>query len=367
MAVACSLYSRDRGGSSDAAPAQAEADAEHLQEYIDGIYKRTEPLLKDGKFDEALSVWKNALTDAGDNEPLRAELLMGIGDAYKYDGELEKAEEYYGKSVEAKSPNAGALGRFAEISLMKGDADKASQYLKEARAADAEFVFSRTRRGIVQKKIEGDIEGALKTFIEVINSGLLDPVAYNEAGVILLMNLNMPDEAAMLFKTALVHDPDNAQYINNLANAYMMAGDFDTAIEHYEKALALSPDDALTNGNLAITLINCGKFDGAKKYAQRAYELDPKVVQGLSAMGFIAGNEGDPDKAIEFFQKILDIDPNHAVTISNMAHAYAQKGDKETSQKYIDKLKKMGLYDDSGNADADEVKNESDSSEKSAE
>ncbi len=84
-------------------------------------------------------------------------------------------------------------------------------------------------------------------------------------------------------------------------------------------------------------------------------------------MGALAGYDGDNDKAIEFFQKILDIDPDNADAISNMAHVYAQKGDKETSQKYIDRLKEMGLYDDSGNADADEVKNESDSSGKSAE
>lgn len=63
----------------------------------------------------------------------------------------------------------------------------------------------------------------------------------------------------------------------------------------------------------------------------------------------------------------MDIDPDNADAISNMLMCYAQKGDKETSQKYIDRLKEMGLYDDSGNADADEVKNESDSSEKSAE
>ncbi len=268
----CSAYPQDSAENAAAEPSQKdEVQKENLtQDVLDRLYAQTGPLLEEGKTAEALAVWEKALADAGESGPARSLVLLGIGDVHKYGGDLAKAEEFYGKSSEANPSNPYALERLAELALAAGNSEKTGELLKKARAADPGYMNSYVRSGILLKQ-DGNLREALKVFVSVINSGFPDPMAYNEAGVLLLMNFGKPKEAAKLFETALELDPDNAQYINNLANAYMAMGEYDTAIGHYRRSLELAPDDALTNANLAATLVRCEKLDEAKKYAQRAY------------------------------------------------------------------------------------------------
>lgn len=58
-------------------------------------------------------------------------------------------------------------------------------------------------------------------------------------------------EALFRFSQAERLDPDNPRIYNNLAVAYEATGEFDRALEYYQKALRAAPDNRDTRGNYA--------------------------------------------------------------------------------------------------------------------
>ncbi len=58
-------------------------------------------------------------------------------------------------------------------------------------------------------------------------------------------------EALFRFRQAERLDPDNPRIYNNLAVAYEATGEFDRALEYYQKALRAAPDNRETRGNYA--------------------------------------------------------------------------------------------------------------------
>nr|2AVP_A Chain A, synthetic consensus TPR protein [Methanothrix harundinacea 6Ac] len=62
----------------------------------------------------------------------------------------------------------------------------------------------------------------------------------------------------------------------NLGNAYYKQGDYDEAIEYYQKALELDPRSAEAWYNLGNAYYKQGDYDEAIEYYQKALELDPR-------------------------------------------------------------------------------------------
>jgi tetratricopeptide (TPR) repeat protein len=58
-------------------------------------------------------------------------------------------------------------------------------------------------------------------------------------------------EALFRFRQAERMDPDNPHIYNNLAVAYEANGEFDRALEYYQKALRAAPDNREARGNYA--------------------------------------------------------------------------------------------------------------------
>jgi len=58
-------------------------------------------------------------------------------------------------------------------------------------------------------------------------------------------------EALFRFNQAARLDPDNPRIYNNLAVAYEATGEFDKALEFYQKALRAAPDNREARGNYA--------------------------------------------------------------------------------------------------------------------
>jgi tetratricopeptide (TPR) repeat protein len=115
---------------------------------------------------------------------------------------------------------------------------------------------------------------------------------------------------------AVDRDPENAELLTALGNAYYDAEDWDRAITSYEKARRKAPKD-------------------------------PNL---LSDLGAAYRNRGEFDLAVAFFQKARDNDPEHWQSLLNLVlvHAFDRK-DSSAAQRAFDELKKR--YPDVPNLD----------------
>src|SRR3989338_4019577 len=96
----------------------------------------------------------------------------------------------------------------------------------------------------------------------------------------------------VLWRDVVKKSPYRARGHNNLGNAYNNKGQYDRAIENFNKALALDPN-----------------------YTHAYYNL-----------GAAYGNKGQHDMVIESFNKAIALNPNDALAYYNLGTAYNNKG-----------------------------------------
>ena len=174
-------------------------------------------------------------------------------------------------------------------------------------------------------------------------------------------------KAIALLKQAIQIDPEYSEAYNNLGLAYRSNGDYDSAIEYYQKALKfdlkqLGPDHlniAIRYNNMGVVFSRKREHDSAIEYYQKALKINlkqlrpdnPKVATSYNNLGLAYKRKGNYDRALEYYQKALKIDlkqlgPDHpdvAIRYNNMGRAYAGKGDYDRAIKYYRKALKIDL------------------------
>lgn len=158
-----------------------------------------------------------------------------------------------------------------------------------------------------------------------------------------------------------------ATYRNNLGAAWNAKGDYDKAIEYYEKALKSDlktfgedhPNIATYRNNLGATWKAKGEYDKAIEYYEMALKSDlknfgenhPKVANRWNNLGEAWRAKGDYDKAIDYYDKALKSDlknfgenhPNIAAYRNNLGVAWNAKGEHDKAIEYFEKALKSDL------------------------
>jgi Tfp pilus assembly protein PilF len=154
------------------------------------------------------------------------------------------------------------------------------------------------------------------------------------------------DQAIPHFERAIQLKPEFAPAINGLGNAYSAQGDWDKAIEAYQKiiedvfygtphfalsnmalayyqkkdypraekyfleALKLSPDFVNALGGLATTYMAQGRYEEAVQKLERAVRKQPKLAQLHFELGRAYRGLGEPGKARDEFQRAVQLAPD---------------------------------------------------------
>lgn len=98
-----------------------------------------------------------------------------------------------------------------------------------------------------------------------------------------LLERDRPDDALEQLQNAVLLDPRQMMYHNQLAIAYIKMGDTDNALAQEKKALAIDPNSTRALYNLASLLYQCGQSDEAFKYFEKALNGDPNHTNRLYA------------------------------------------------------------------------------------
>ena len=128
-------------------------------------------------------------------------------------------------------------------------------------------------------------------------------------------------------KKSSVIDPQSFSYLVNFGNDYVSKGEFDLAIEQYNKALAINPKHAGILANLGNSYVGKGEFDLAIEQYNKVLAIDPNYVDVLVNLGSAYAEKDEFDLAIEQYNKALAIDPKHIHALFNLGNAYAREGE----------------------------------------
>jgi tetratricopeptide (TPR) repeat protein len=116
--------------------------------------------------------------------------------------------------------------------------------------------------------------------------------------------------------------PDTAISYDNLASVYSFKGDYDRAIELYERALKIKEaklgrdhsDTATTYNNLILVYKDKGDYGRAIEFGKKALKIidklgkdSPDAAPTYNNLALVYHDKGDYDRAIEFYKKAIKI------------------------------------------------------------
>ncbi len=133
------------------------------------------------------------------------------------------------------------------------------------------------------------------------------------------------DRAIQAYQKAVAINPQSDQAYNNMGVAYDDKGEYDRAIQAYQKAVAINPqgDEAYTY--MGIAYGQKEDYDRAIQAFQKAVAINPQSDQAYYNMGVAYGQKEDYDHAIEAYQKAVELNPQSDDAYYNMGNAYYQK------------------------------------------
>jgi tetratricopeptide (TPR) repeat protein len=152
-------------------------------------------------------------------------------------------------------------------------------------------------------------------------------------GVISLEQGNF-DAAINYFEKAIKLKETNPYAYFNLGNVYAKKGDVDQAILCYEKAVRLNPQFADAYHNLAFLLQKKGCFDEAIDNYKMSLKLNPELIDAYYNIGTILQDRKQLDEAEAYYKMALRHDPAYVDSYYNLAGIYRDKEQFDDAVKY---------------------------------
>ena len=168
-------------------------------------------------------------------------------------------------------------------------------------------------------------------------------------------------ETARLADSISAETPAAANIFNNLGLLFKAVGDYDRALNYFQKSLAISlktlgeehPSTAVSYNNLGLVYDNMGDYPRALEYHHKALAIDGKLygaehtstATSYNNLGTMYHNMGDFPRALEYYQKALAIreklfgaeHPDTAASYNNLGSVYHDMGDYHRALEYLHK------------------------------
>jgi tetratricopeptide (TPR) repeat protein len=343
-------------------------------------------------FDKALELHKKVL-ELEDQSGSHETAYYGMGFAYAGKKDYGKAVEYYKKSYELDTTSVRLKNAFEyfekkreldpsfDPSYGKDDYDRQIEYYKKILALDSNKteIYYGMAFAYYKKK---DYGNAIECYNKVLKLNSDTTTVYVNIGLI-YYEMKDYDKAVEYMEKNLALEPDssfsyyiigktykskgdtaNASYYKEIVNgmAYYRRGNYDKAIERYEKAIGLKPDYAWAYYNMAVVEKN---YYEAIEYYEKAIKLKPDFAEAYFRIGYNyyillevnkttgelnkkIGIEFDKtlaeNKAIGYLKKAAELNSKYMDTYPSQGDFYYAKGDYGSAIEYWEKRIKARPY-----------------------
>lgn len=220
-------------------------------------------LFEEGKFDEAIVQFRNALSCAPDS--------------------------------------AAAHNNLGNALVIRGDLDEGLACLREAVAIDPGHAIAHNNLGNALRQ-QGRPAESIASYRNALNLLPGNPAIHANLGIA-LSDFGKVEQAAEAFRDAIRLDPGFAEAHNSLGVALLELGKLGAAVASVEKALALRPDFAEALFNLHSLLLDTGEPLEATRCLEKVVALRPGDAVARSYLGVLLDHCGDLRRAAEHFER----------------------------------------------------------------
>ncbi|MEE8329020.1 MAG: tetratricopeptide repeat protein [Thermodesulfovibrionia bacterium] len=133
------------------------------------------------------------------------------------------------------------------------------------------------------------------------------------------------DKAINDYNKAIEINPKFAVAYINRGLAYRRKGQYNQAISDFNKAIEINPKFALAYTNRGLAYINKAQYDRAISDFNKAIEINPKFALAYTNRGLVYRKKGQYDQAISDYNKAIKINPKFALAYDNRGFVYLVK------------------------------------------
>ena len=133
-------------------------------------------------------------------------------------------------------------------------------------------------------------------------------------------------DSQSLWSTILTAYPDNIRARIRLGNVFTQAGDYASAVEHYNIALRDDPQSWEAWSAMGMAHARQRHVEQAIECFEKSVALNPLYAEGVNNLGNLVSMRGDYQRAIEFYRRAVDIKPDYSGAMFNLAGVYAALG-----------------------------------------
>ncbi len=229
------------------------------------------------------------------------------------------------------------LNNLGYVSELEGDLDKAQKFygLAAEQGSNATIDFS-SAKNLQGKPMRDAVVNLQDTTMRVNRQNI---------NAMRLLSQNRGFEALDLLKKTLALEPNNTFTLNNLGVASESVGDFNSALRYYLTAASShSTEPTIVAADRAWRgkSVSDMAAASAKRLEKRIQNTGSAASQAimLSIRGVFEANHNDWDSARQDFMKAYSLDPNSAFTLNNRGFVAEQEGDLETAQYFYSKAQR---------------------------
>ena len=142
-----------------------------------------------------------------------------------------------------------------------------------------------------------------------------------------LRESNQEPEALEELRKACDLDPNEPRWFADLAASLSQTGDLDGAVVNYRKSLSLNPSNAEVEADLGVALFKDGQAQEGYEHLQKAVEMDPGFTDGHNDLATALAKMGRVDEAVVEVQKAIALSPSSAEYRYNLGFALELRGD----------------------------------------
>jgi len=114
--------------------------------------------------------------------------------------------------------------------------------------------------------------------------------------------------------------------LNNMANIQYMQGDYDAAVQLWQKALTFAPDYPDYLYRYALALMKAGDLTNSMRYANRLIDMGMHRSDAESLKGRLLLLEGKPEKALTILRQVYRRNPMHPISAYSLGLTLAALG-----------------------------------------
>lgn len=306
--------------------------SEKSPDFLEAFFNWGQTLERQGKGDEALTVYQRAL-DKNPGDPTAtayiAKVYLGKSRAARFLGNNSEADNWTSKAKQLLEPlvqkdptNVQVNNAMALYHLMKDDMDAAERFVKEVLYVEPSNVTGLNTRGLINLK-RGKLLMAKWIFEnKVLREDPSSTEAHTNLGYTYI-KLDQRPLAMRHFLEALENDPENMEVRMNIAALLLEHLDYAGSLGHYEKVLEAQPN------NMEARIGRCDSMFGLGGSAQ------DKNKQFTSALDcYDAFVKEKPERA-DLLKRIAD---TYQIKLQNLEKAveyyelYGKKGNLDPTE-----------------------------------